>query len=321
LARQFVEEHARPKTRHWRETARLLGLDPDLDLELIAEGLALRWADRDVRSIDGHDIHSAVDEARRVGVPGIKPRRDSASEPRARSLHAALSVCFGWLLRHRKIDVSPCSGIWRPRAPAARDRVLSPEEIRKFWMATEVVGGPFGATLKLLLLTGCRLNEIAGLRWEELSEDSTSLNIPGDRTKNHRTFVIPLPPMARSIIEDVPRIEGCRFVFTTNGRTPISGWSKTKLRLDAAMGSVPPWRLHDLRRTAVTGMAELGIQPHVIELVVNHVSGSRAGIAGVYNRSELMAERRAALERWSAHLAGVVSGKRSKVVPIRGGRR
>src|SRR5260370_2116144 len=126
LARQYVEEHAMPKVRGWRELARDLGLDPDSeDLSLIPGGLAQRWADRDARSIDGHDVHAAVDEARRIGTPGIAPRRDGASESRAPALHAPLSACFGWLLRHRKIDANPCAGVWRPRAPAARDRGLT----------------------------------------------------------------------------------------------------------------------------------------------------------------------------------------------------
>jgi integrase len=317
LARQFVAEHARPKTRHWRETSRLLGLDPDAnDLAPTPGGLALRWADRDSRSIDGHDIHGAVDEARRIGVPGIEARRDGASEARARSLHAALSVCFGWLLRHRRVDVNPCVGVFRPRPPSSRDRVLTNAEVVKFWHATDVVGLQFAAVLKLLLLTGCRLNEVAGLRLEEISEDASALYLPGSRTKNHRAHVVPLAPMARSIIADQPRIDGCAFIFSTNGKTPISGWSKTKARLDAAM-DIPPWRLHDLRRTAVTGMAELGVRPDVIEAAVNHVSGTRAGVAGTYNRSTLLEERRAALERWAAHVAGLVAGGPANVTPIR----
>jgi integrase len=317
LARQFVAEHARPKTRHWRETAKLLGLDPDDDdLASTPGGLALRWADRDARSIDGHDVHGAVDEARRIGVPGIEARRDGASEARARSLHAALSVCFGWLLRHRRIDVNPCVGVWRPRPPAARDRVLSNDEIKAFWKAADAVGGPFGVVSKLLLLTGSRLNEIAELQWGEIAEDGSILHLPGERTKNHRPHIIPLSPLARDLVADQQQIESCPFVFTTNGRTPISGWSKMKARLDAEMG-IAHWRIHDLRRTCVTGMAEIGVAPHVIEAVVNHISGTRAGVAGTYNRSELLAERRAALERWAAHVAGLVAEKPANVTPIR----
>jgi integrase len=316
-ARQFIQEHAKVKTRHWRDTARCLGLDPDAeDLAPIAGGLAARWADRDVRSIDGHDVHGAVDEARRIGTPGIAARRDGASESRARALHAALSVCFGWMLRHRRVDANPCAGVWKPRAPAARDRVLTNAEIVKFWRATDAIAGPFGAVLKLLLLTGSRLNEVSRLRWDEVSEDGAQLNIPGTRTKNHRAHAVPLAPMAQGIVASVSKIDGCPYVFTTNGKSPVSGWSKTKMRVDAEM-QVPPWRLHDLRRTAVSGMGELNIRPDVIELCVNHVSGSRGGIAGTYNRSELLPERRAALSRWASHVAGLVTGRASNLRPIR----
>lgn len=314
-ARAFVEDHARAKTRHWQPTARLLGLDPDT-LEPVAGGLAERWADRDARSIDGHDIFQVLDEARRVGVPGVAPRNDGASDSRARALGAALSSAFGWMHRHRKVDLNPCAGVHRPAAPRARDRVLTDDELRRFWRATESIGGPFGAVLRLLLLTGCRLNEVAALRWSELSEDGTEIQLPGARTKNHRAHVVPLSPTARAIVASVPRIADSPFVFSTNGRAPISGWAKRKKRLDAEMGNPPAWRLHDLRRTAVTGMAELGIAPHVIELVVNHVSGSRSGVAGTYNRSEMMPERRAALERWAAHVAGLVDGREANVTPI-----
>jgi integrase len=313
-ARAFVEGHAKPKTRRWRETARMLGLNPD-NFEPASGGLAERWADRDARSIDGHDVHQVVEEAHRVGIPGIAARNGGPSEPRARAIAAALSSCFGWFQRRRLVDANPCAGVHRPAAPRPRDRVLTSAEIVKFWRAT-AAGTPFDHVLRLLLLTGCRLNEIAGLRWDEISEDdSSALHLPGSRTKNGRLHVVPLAPLAREILAGVPRIDNCPFVFSTNGRSPVSGWSKVKARLDAVM-NIPPWRLHDLRRTAVTGMAELGIAPHVIELVVNHVSGVRAGVAGTYNRSELLPERRAALERWSQHVLGLVQGRPANVTPI-----
>jgi integrase len=128
---------------------------------------------------------------------------------------------------------------------------------------------------------------------------------------------VPLAPLAQELIESVAA-KGDVFVFTTDGKAPVSLGSKIKNRLDASM-NVPPWRVHDLRRTAVTGMAELGIRPDVIELCVNHVSGTRGGIAGVYNKSELLDERRAALERWATHVAGVVSGEAANVVPLKRG--
>jgi integrase len=124
---------------------------------------------------------------------------------------------------------------------------------------------------------------------------------------------VPLPPLARGILAD---FEGEDLLFSTNGVRPVSGWSRLKSRLDKTLKFSPPWRLHDLRRTFVTGLAELGVRPDVIELAVNHVSGRRGGIAGVYNRSELLPERRAALELWASHVEGLVSGREATVVPM-----
>ena len=303
---RFIEEHAKPTTRRWRETARLLGFD--YDGTRIKVGLAERWATKPVRAIDAHDVWNVIEEAR-----GIAPGR-------ARALFSALSSMFGWLQRHRLTDANPCAGVHRPPAAAARERVLTNEEIRKFWDACEKLGTPFGPLFKVLLLTGCRLREVAEMRWDELRDDGTWL-LPGSRTKNHRQHVVPLSPLARDLLTSVVRIEGSPYVFTTTGKSAVSGWSKTKARLDALMQPRTPWRLHDLRRTSVTGMAEIGIRPDVIELVVNHVSGTRGGIAGVYNRSELLDDRRKALERWASHVQGIVRGDDANVVPLRGANR
>jgi integrase len=310
-ARDFVEQYAANKIRRWPEIARLLGLDPDNDLAIINNGLAARWANKPLAQIDGHDIHGVIDETRQRGAPGLERRAEGPTESRARAMHSALSKMFKWLQQHRRIENNPCSSVHRPEPPKDRDRVLSNTEIVAFWRACDEVGEPFSRALKLLLLTGCRLNEVAGMMRAELSEDGT-WTIPGARTKNGRTHVVPLPPSARGILTTVKPIAG-GLMFTTTGSTPISGWSKTKRRLDATMKTTP-WRLHDLRRTAVTGMAELGIRPDVIELAVNHVSGHRGGIAGVYNRSEMLPERKAALERWAAHVSSLVSGTADNVI-------
>jgi integrase len=207
--------------------------------------------------------------------------------------------------------------------------VLSKDEIRWFWQACNSADAPrapdaprpFAPLLRLLLVTGQRLGEVAGMTREELHADGM-WHLPGSRTKNGKAHVVPLPPAARELIDSMPG--NGDLIFSTTGTTPVSGWSRMKRRLDAAMldiarqergakGAFPAWRLHDLRRTCITGMAELGIRPDVIELTVNHVSGSRGGIAGVYNRSELLDERRVALERWSCHIAGLVLGKPANV--------
>ena len=212
LAPQFIEEHARPKTRRWRDTARLLGLRYPKDggePEKIAGGLLQRWADRPVREIDGHDVWSVVDETRRIGAPGLERRSDRPTEPRARVMSSCLSKMFSWLVQNRKVEKNPCIGVHRPDAPKARDRVLTDAEIVAFWHACDkAVGDPFGQLLKLLLLTGSRLNEVAGMTRAELSEDGTTWSIPGKRTKNGRPHVVPLPPLARAVLATVKPIAG-----------------------------------------------------------------------------------------------------------------
>jgi integrase len=314
-ARDFIEQYASKKIRRWHEIARLLGFDPKNELAVISGGLAARWANKPIAQIDGHDIHTLIAETRQRGAPGLERRADGPTESRARAMRSCLSKMFKWLLQHRRIELNPCGTVHRPETPQARDRVLTNAELVKFWNATDKAGAPFGALLKLLLLTGARLNEVAGMRCSELSDDGTTWSIPGTRTKNHRPLVVPLPPLARGIIADVHGDND--LIFTTTGHTPVSGWSKLKRRLDRMM-KIRPWIFHDLRRTFVTGCAELGIRPDVIELTVNHISGTRGGIAGVYYRSEMMPERRAALERWASHVEALVTGQSAKVVPLRG---
>jgi integrase len=315
-ARDFIAQHSSKKVRRWREQARLLGLEPET-LAPIPKGLADRWAVRPVAEIDGHDIHAIVDETRRLGAPGLERRSSGPTESRARAMFAVLSKLFAWLIQHRRVEVNPCTSVHRPESSKARDRVLSNSEIARFWRATDAAGEPFGGLLKLLLLTGCRLNEVAGMKHGEIDDDGTQWLIPGERTKNHRAHVVPLPPVARDILQGVERIERCEFVFSTTGRSPVSGWSNIKERLDAEIKPTTPWVLHDLRRTAATGMAELGIAPHIIEAALNHVSGARAGVAGTYNRAAYAPEKKAALERWAAHVEGLVTGKASTVTPLR----
>ena len=212
-ARDFIEGHAKKKTRRWQEQARMLGLQPE-GLEFIRGGLADRWADKPVAEIDGHDIHGLIDEVRRSGVPGLERRSDGPTEARARVMFACLSKMFAWLVQHRRIEKSPCAGVHRPDAPRARDRVLTDVEIVKFWLATEVER--FGQLLKLLLLTGCRLNEVAGMRCSELSDDGATWNIPGSRTKNRRPHIVPLPPLAREMI--AATVGATDLIFTTTGK-------------------------------------------------------------------------------------------------------
>ncbi len=337
LVREFFIDHRTKRgerPRHWRADARLLGLDYPQDSdpattkpEVIPGSLVDTWAEKPVSTIDGHDIHTIVDEARKHGIPGLLKNNHGISENRGRKMFAALSVFFSWALHKRKVSSDPTLGVWHPGAPPARDRVLTADEVRWFWTACDRLGAPYGPLFQLLLLTGQRLGEVTGMQRAELNGDHNWI-IPGSRTKNHREHLVPLPPLARAIIDSLPRIESISgLVFTISGKK-LTGFNKAKSALDQAMlaaareeglAIIQPWTLHDLRRTFVTGMVELHVPPHVVELVVNHISGTRAGVAGTYNRSELLPERKAALERWAAHVQGLASGRPINVVPLRSG--
>jgi integrase len=301
----FVEEHAR-KTRRWRETARILGLKYPADggePTVVPGGLASRWAKKPITEVDAAAIYAVIDEARRRGVPGMGARNGGVSDSRGRLVSRTLSKMFGWLTAHRRVDANPCAGVWCPPAPPARDRVLSEAEVKKLWRACDEVGDVFGPMIKILLLTGSRLREVASMERGEIN--GAAWTIPGSRTKNKRAHIVPLSPPVTRIMESAPGIEGCPYVFSTNGRTPVSGFSKLKRRLDHAMG-VSNWRLHDLRRTCATGMAGLKIQPHIVEACLNHVSGFRASVAGTYNVHEYADEKKDALRRWAKHVEEIV---------------
>jgi integrase len=313
-ARDFIEQHAQPKVRRWPEMARLLGLDPKNELALISGGLAAGWADKPIAQIDGHDIYGVIEETRRKGAPGLERRSHKPTESRARAMLSALSKMFNWLMQHRKVETNPCAGLHR-ETPKARERVLTDAEVRAFWQGCDQVGEPFGQALKILLLTGCRLNEVAGMQRAELEDGVWT--IPPTRTKNRRTHVLPLSPMVIDLLKSVKPIAGSAgFVFTTTGKTPINGWSKVKKRFDAAMKPAQPWRLHDLRRTAASGMQRLGVRSEVIERALNHVSGSFRGVAGIYQRDPMTEDVQAALERWASHVEGLVSGKPGNVLDL-----
>jgi integrase len=287
---KYVERELRPNTA--REYRRVLQGADTKD-----------WNSRPITSIDKQHI---LDLLGRIEERG-------ASATANRSL-AYLSKFFNWCLDQDLITASPTDRV-RPLSSArARDRVLTEQELAWLWNALEGFPGPFGPLFKLLLLTGQRRSEVAGMKWSEIQGFGTAeayWDLPADRTKNAQAHLVPLVPIAQTILAAIP--QASPFVFTTTSSTAVSGFSKAKkllderialLRRERELPPLPPWTLHDLRRTMVTIMNErLVVQPHVVEAVVNHVSGiAKRGVAGVYNRALYLSERRSALERWAHYL-------------------
>jgi integrase len=204
-----------------------------------------------------------------------------------------------------------------PIAPVVRrDRVLSADEIRRIWAATKG-SGAFNAITRALLLTGQRREEVSGLGWAEIDEDLSAWTLPAIRAKNGKPHFIFLSTQMKALLRAQPRLKGTDLVFPGE-RGSFSGWSKSKARLDRRSG-VAGWSLHDLRRTVATQMGELGVAPHVVEAVLNHASGHRAGVAGVYNRARYANETRQALAAWGAHVEALVNGRETEanVTPLR----
>lgn len=186
-----------------------------------------------------------------------------------------------------------------------RERVLNDDEIRKVWAAAEAEGYPFGPALRLLLLSGCRLSEIAKAEWREIDPVRRVLTIPAQRYKVNQQHVVALSDMAWEIVEGLPRYVNGDFLFSvTGGVSPVCGWYLPKRRLDAASG-VRGWQIHDLRRTYRTRLAELRVPDTVAELALGH---ARKGIAGVYDRHRYVDEIRAANEAWADRLRSILAG-------------
>jgi integrase len=220
---------------------------------------------------------------------------------------ASLSAFFAWLIREGLLDTNPVMGTGKADEGPSRDRVLSQAELAEVWHAAT---GTFGDIIRLLLLTGQRRNEIGQLRWSEIDFGRGMLVLPAERTKNKLRHELPLAAQALAILRNRQRRDGDGNVFRE------FNWYRGKLALDTGLKGVGPWRLHDLRRTAATGMAELGVQPHIIEAVLNHVSGHKAGVAGIYNRARYEGEMRDALTKWADHIEALIVGPRKQPVPV-----
>jgi integrase len=279
------------------------------------------WRGRPLASISRRDALHLIDDLVERGV-----------EIQANRTLARLRALFNWAIEKDRISASPVEHMKPPTKERARDRALTDDEIRWFWQACDEIGWPFGPLFKLLLLTAQRRDEVGGMKWTEIDLEKRTWTLPRHRVKSNRGHEVHLSDTAIAMLSSLPQIPIVGYerdlVFTVTGVTAVSGFGNAKRRLDAVMltakrreigpkgESIPHWTLHDLRRTAATGMAQLNFAPHVVDKVLNHVSGTIRGVAAVYNRFEYLEERRAAIEAWGRHVESLVSPAPANVLRL-----
>lgn len=324
VADLFLERYAKPNNRPvtYAETKRI-----------IERELKPTWSEKPILDIGRREVIELLD--------GIV---DRGAPTQANRTLAHMRRLFNWARERAIVEMNPAAGMRMPSPEVQRDRTLSDDEIRLFWNACGDVGWPFGPLFMLLLVTAQRRSEVAGLRWSELKLADKQWVIPRDRAKNDREHAVHLSELAVEIIRPLPRFArepdgregksaGSDLVFTTTGERAVSGISRAKERLDkrilellrgelvqtggdAENAAIGEWVLHDLRRTAATGMAKLSIAPHVVDRILNHVSGTIRGVAAVYNRHAYLDERNAALEAWSRYIERLVRPRQRNVVQL-----
>src|SRR5262245_12608217 len=269
-----------------------------------------------------HRLRLGEINRRAIAVLLAEVQRESGIVSRNR-LRSSLSAFFTWAIQQGFIDANPVSGTEKVNEGGSRERVLTQAELAQLWTAlgqsNSMPLGQYGDILRLLILTGQRREEIAGLRWEEVDFDRAIITLPPSRTKNKRTHELPLAPLTLAILQRQPRRKGQEFVFPNRNGGRFVNWLEGRARLDKVIAQSTtskgrnndPWRIHDLRRTCATGMAELGVRGEIIEAVLNHVSGHKAGVVGTYNRARYENEMRDAFCRWSEYLEQTISAKAS----------
>lgn len=313
------------------ESATFAGTVQDY-LELHGDNLAQRTFAENRRMLQSDDIAAwrrrPISEVERRDVIDVIDRIAKRAKVQANRTLGTLRAFFNWAVEKDRLKTSPAAGIRPPTRERSRDRVLDDDELRWLWTACDEIGWPFGPLQKLLILTAQRRDEVAGMLWSELYLDEGRWVIPKEKAKNRRAHEVHLGSAAASVLRSIPRAGNC-LVFTTNGETKVSGFSRAKRRLDAKMIEVKrkeigarkvepivPWRIHDLRRTATTGMARLNIPPHVVDKILNHASGTIRGVAAVYNRFDYLDERRAALEAWGRYVENLITPSASNVIAL-----
>lgn len=238
--------------------------------------------------------------------------RESGS-PTASRARSVLSAMFVWAMKSGIIEANPVINTPEPEDSEPRERVLSNDELAAILRACG--DDEYGRIIKLLTLTGCRRTEIGGMRWSEFNADVTSWTLPATRSKNGRSHTLPLPPLAQEIIQSVPRMAFRDQLFGVRGDAGFKNWVRGKRALDAGCG-VSDWVVHDIRRTVATRLADLGVQPHIVEQILNHQSGHKRGVAGTYNKSVYEREVRAAIALWADRVGSLVDGGEHRLIPF-----
>jgi integrase len=276
-----------------------------------------RHLERHAASLHGLPIDTIDKRTIADRLSGIEKNSGAVTANRVR---ASMSAMFVWGMKEGFAVANPVL-FTNKRKESPRERVLADAELRFIWQA--LGDNQYDAIIKLLMLTGQRANEIAALRWNEVDFARGVIALPGSRTKNSRPHEIPMAATVKQLLKSQPQIGDRELVFG-RGAGPFSGFSRCKDALDKSIAelndgkALAPWVHHDLRRSAATGMANIGVQPHIIEAVLNHISGYKGGIAGIYNRAQYGPEKAQALARWDEHVASVVHKRSSTVTPMRG---
>ena len=276
----FIVQHV-SKTRKAAEIARLLRR------EVIS-----RWGNRCIHAVGKRDIVELASEIAQRGTPMA-----------ANTLLKVIKTYLNWCVGRAVIDASPAEGIPLPGKEVARDRVLTNNELVSVIRAARQIGGAYGGIVVMLALTGQRREEVAQMVWNEIDFNSRTWTLPGSRTKNGKPHIVHLSEPCIKLIQRTSRLGS--YVFSNSGVRPFRNFTSAKRALDELSG-VTDWRLHDLRRTCVSGMARLGVPPHVADKILNHQSGTISGVAAVYQRHDFLAERKLALERWGQYIENLV---------------
>jgi integrase len=251
------------------------------------------WSGKSIHEISKRDVVEVISAIEQRGAP-------VAANKTLKSIKQFLRWCVGRAI----LEQSPAEGVPLPSKEVARDRVLDDQELAQVILAARKIGGPYGGIIELLALTGQRREEVARLNWQELDVKQRIWTIPKSRTKNGKAHVVHLSDQALAVLKCVDQRRP--LVFSLLGTKPFQEFSRAKSLLDQISG-VSGWRLHDLRRTCVSGMARLGVAPHVADKILNHQAGTISGVAAVYQRHEFLAERRKALDIWGAHAGKLIS--------------